>query len=68
VSDGQALTFDIEGQLVTCYQTDGDRLWRCECAYFQRTLAMYNRGFCPHIVVAIWQVMQGSEGGGSNDL
>jgi hypothetical protein len=51
-TDG-VVTFDIEGQPVTCYQTGRDRLWRCECACFQRTLATYTEGYCPHIVVAI---------------
>lgn len=41
-------TFNIEGQAVVCYQTGADRLWRCECAYFQRTFATHNQGFCPY--------------------
>jgi hypothetical protein len=53
MTDAQVLKFDIEGQLVTCYQTGVGRLWRCECPYFQRTLATYAQGFCSHVVVAI---------------
>ena len=45
--------FDIEGQEVRCYESGQDRLWRCECAYFQRTLAQHREGFCPHTAVAI---------------
>ena len=49
----QLLKFAIDGQVVRCYQTDGDRLWRCECSYFQRMLAEHNQGFCPHVAFAI---------------
>jgi hypothetical protein len=41
MSTEPVLTFDVEGQPVVCYQTGEDRLWRCECAYFQRTLTTY---------------------------
>jgi hypothetical protein len=52
------LTFDIEGQAVVCYQTGRDRLWGCECTYFQRTLATYQQGFCPHVAVAIERALR----------
>lgn len=50
---GNVHQFSVEGQSVQCHEADGHRLWRCECAYFQRTLAAYNDGFCPHVAVAI---------------
>ena len=43
----------IEGQEVRCYQSEGERLWRCECAAFQRRLERYGEGFCAHTAVAI---------------
>jgi hypothetical protein len=52
------LRYDIEGQLVTCYQAGGDRLWHCECPYFKRTLAQYHEGFCPHVAEAIIRAAQ----------
>jgi hypothetical protein len=58
VPDTQVSTFDVEGQPVSCYQTGEDRLWRCECAHFQRTLATYKQGFCAHIVVAIERTLR----------
>jgi hypothetical protein len=51
-------TFDIEGQEVRCYLSDGDRLWHCECERFQRTLAQYREGFCPHTAVAILRALE----------
>ena len=50
--------FDIEGQKVLCYLSDGHRLWRCECAYFQRTLTQYGEGFCPHTALAIMRSIE----------
>lgn len=61
----EVLRFDIEGQPVVCYQTGGDRLWHCECAYFQRTLKQYQEGFCPHTAVAIMRFFEGERGDGS---
>jgi hypothetical protein len=58
MSDACELRFDVEGQVVVCYQTGGDRLWRCECAEFQRTLASYKEGFCAHVVVAIQRALR----------
>ena len=49
----QILKFDVEGQPVICYVTGEHRLWRCDCAYFQRTLQQYGEGFFPHVVVAV---------------
>jgi hypothetical protein len=54
----KVLSFDIEGQCVRCYQTGDHRSWRCECAYFERTLNTYGNGFCPHVVVAIARGMR----------
>jgi hypothetical protein len=45
--------FNVEGRPVQCHESDGHRLWRCECAYFQRTFTTYREGFCPHVVIAI---------------
>jgi hypothetical protein len=51
------LTFDIEGQTVRCVQSGDDRLWRCECEYFQRMLTKHGQGFCPHVAVAVEQAV-----------
>ena len=56
-----ALTFDIEGQEVKCYESDGQRRWHCECAYFQRTLEQYREGFCPHTALAITRQAEASD-------
>jgi hypothetical protein len=58
--DSWVSEFNIEGRPVRCHESDGHRLWRCECAYFQRTLAIYQQGFCPHVVVAIERAMRGT--------
>ena len=58
--DPPVRTFDIEGQEVKCYESDGHRLWHCECAYFQRTLEQYREGFCPHTAVAIMRHAEAS--------
>jgi len=49
----KVLSFDIEGQPVRCYQTGRDRLWHCDCAYFERMLRAHGEGYCPHVVCAI---------------
>jgi hypothetical protein len=54
----QVLTFDVESQHSKCYAHDGHRLWRCECAYLQRTLSYYAEGFCPHTAVAIVRCLE----------
>ena len=36
----------------------GDRLWRCECAAFQRRLEQYGEGFCVHTAVAIMRSLE----------
>lgn len=56
--DATVRTFNVEGQEVKCYESDGHRLWRCECAYFQRTLGQYGEGFCPHAAVAIMRCLE----------
>ena len=53
-----AVTFDIKGQTVRCFQIGADRLWRCESEYFQRMLARHNEGFCPHVAAAISQAVE----------
>jgi hypothetical protein len=49
--------FDVEGKEVRCDETDGGRLWLCDCAYFQRTASQYGKGFCPHTAVAIMRCL-----------
>ena len=51
-------TFDIEGQEVRCYQSEGHRLWRCECPAFQRRLSQRGEGFCAHTAVAIMRLTE----------
>jgi len=51
-------TFDVEGQEVQCYQSAGHRLWRCECADFQRRLSQLGEGFCAHTAVAIMRLTE----------
>jgi hypothetical protein len=50
-------TFDIEGQEVRCYECEGSRLWRCECAAFQRRLGLFGEGFCAHTALAIMRCL-----------
>lgn len=49
------LTIDIDGQSVRCVQSGDDRLWRCECEYFQQMLTKHGEGFCPHVAVAMME-------------
>jgi hypothetical protein len=56
--DTSVRTFDVEGQEVRCYLSDGDRLWHCECESFQRTLPQDGEGFCPHTAVAIMRALE----------
>ena len=59
MSEPEVFRFDIEGQEVVCYQTGGDRLWRCQCERFQRNLQRFGEGFCPHTdAVAMMREMQ----------
>jgi hypothetical protein len=51
-------TFDIEGEEVKCYESDGHRLWRCGCPYFQQKLDAHGEGFCPHTAVAIMRSLE----------
>lgn len=53
-------TLEIEGQEVRCYESDGHRLWRCECPAFQRRVTESGAGYCGHTAVAI---MRGLEEG-----
>jgi len=48
----------VEGQEVRCYQSEGHRLWRCECAAFQRRLEQYREGFRGHTAVAIMRSLE----------
>ena len=48
-------TYLIEGQEVRCYEDGAHRLWRCECAAFQKRLGKFGEGFCAHTAVAIMQ-------------
>jgi hypothetical protein len=45
--------FDIEGQEMRCYESDGHRLWRCENPALQRRLGQFGEWFCAHTAVAI---------------
>jgi hypothetical protein len=56
--DRPVQAFDIEGQEVKCYMSDGQRLWQCRCAHFERTLRQYGEGFCPHTAVAIMRALE----------
>ncbi len=49
----QVRTFDIEGQPVRLIETEGRRVWLCDCASFQEQVARYSEGFCAHTAVAI---------------
>jgi hypothetical protein len=51
-------TFDIEGEEVRCYHSDGQNLWRCKCSAFQRRLSQYGEGFCAHTAVAIMRSLE----------
>ena len=51
-------TFDIEGQPVRCIETDGRRLWLCECRSFQERAMRYPEGLCAHTAVAITRYIQ----------
>ena len=48
-----AYVFEIEGTKVSCHESDGHRLWRCECADFERRLSRYGEGFCAHTAAAL---------------
>ena len=50
--------FDIEGQEVRCHQSEGHRVWRCECPDFQRRLSQFGEGFCAHTAVAIMRLTE----------
>lgn len=49
----QVLQFDIEGEIVLCYQMGDERLWHCPCTYFKTMRKQHGEGFCPHIALAV---------------
>ena len=54
-------TFDIEGQVVRCIETeDGKRTWLCECTDFQERAARHPEGFCAHTAVVIMRYVEAS--------
>ena len=59
MESNRVLRFDIDGQEVLCHEVNGDRLWHCKCAYFQRMLAKHGEGFCPHVALAIEEAITG---------
>ena len=53
--------FEIDGQPVLAYESEGYRLWRCDCAAFQRALVRGEEGRCTHVAVAMWRAaMEGT--------
>src|ERR1700694_6114415 len=57
-------TLDIEGQCVRCIETDGRRVWLCECPSFKERATRHPEGFCAHTAVAI---MRGIHDGSNRD-
>ena len=57
-TENAVLTLDGDGQPVRVFTSGPDRLWRCECEYFQRMLAKHSEGFCPHVAVAIGRAIE----------
>lgn len=51
-------TLDIEGQPVRLVETDGERLWLCECDYFQERAALHTEGYCAHVLEAIMRCFE----------
>jgi hypothetical protein len=52
-------TFDIEGQLVRCVETDdGRRLWLCGCSSYRERAKRHPEAFCAHTAVAIMRCVQ----------
>ena len=51
-------TLDIEGQPVRCIQTDGARVWLCECPSFKERATRHPEGFCAHTAVAIMRCIE----------
>ena len=51
-------TFDIEGQPVRLIETEGRRVWLCDCASFRERAAQYSESFCAHTAVAIMRCVQ----------
>ncbi len=48
-----AHVFEIEGTTVSCHESDGHYLWRCECEDFERRLSRHGEGFCAHTAAAL---------------
>jgi hypothetical protein len=58
-------TFYIEGQQVRLIETDGHRLWVCECESFKQRAVDHPESFCAHTAIAITRCIQdGSINGG----
>jgi len=55
MSTEQLFAFDIEGPTVVCYRSGEDRLWRCECAEFQQTLATCKEAFWHKLMSTDWR-------------
>jgi hypothetical protein len=46
-------TIDIEGRPVRLIETEGHRVWLCDCASFKERAAQHSERFCAHTAVAI---------------
>ena len=57
-TSGSVRVFEIEGHEVRCYGSGAHRLWRCDCADFERTLGQFNEGFCAHTAIAIMRCLE----------
>ena len=51
-------TFDIEGQPVRLIETEGRRVWLCDCNAFQERAARHSESFCAHTAVAIMRCIE----------
>jgi hypothetical protein len=51
-------TFDIEGHPVRCVETDGRRVWLCDCPSFEGRAARHPEAFCAHTAVAIMRCIE----------
>ena len=51
------LIIDIEGQHIECIETNGRRLWRCDCEDFRHRTTALGEGFCNHTARAIMQAI-----------